>query len=32
MTNIQWITAYEEGLQVAKEQKKPMLLDFFKNG
>ena len=31
-TKITWIHNYEEGLEKARGEKKPMLLDFFKNG
>ena len=30
--NINWINAYEEGLGRAREEKKPLFLDFFKDG
>lgn len=28
----QWLESYETGLEKCKVQKKPMLLDFFKDG
>ncbi len=31
-TKIQWIDSYEAGLERARSEKKPMLLDFFKDG
>ena len=30
--DIQWLSSYEDGLTVAREHKKPLFLDFFKNG
>lgn len=32
MSQIQWLSDYDGGLQRAKQEKKPLLLDFFKNG
>jgi len=29
---VQWLRSYETGLEKSKAQKKPMLLDFFKDG
>jgi hypothetical protein len=31
-TKVQWIGNYEQGLEKARSQEKPLLLDFFKNG
>ena len=31
-TNINWINDYEEGLGRARDEKKPLFLDFFKDG
>ena len=31
-TKINWINDYEEGLERAREEKKPLFLDFFKDG
>jgi hypothetical protein len=32
MMKVQWINAYERGLEQANQQNKPMLLNFFKEG
>jgi hypothetical protein len=31
-TNIKWIDDYEAGLERARDEKKPLFLDFFKDG
>jgi hypothetical protein len=32
MTTVQWANSYEDSLQKAREDKKPLFLDFFKHG
>ena len=32
MATIQWVSDYESGLKAAGETKKPLFLDFFKDG
>jgi hypothetical protein len=32
MANIQWLHKYEEGIKLAREEKMPLFLDFFKDG
>jgi hypothetical protein len=32
MADIQWLHKYEEGINLAREEQKPLFLDFFKNG
>ena len=32
MAMIKWVNSYEDGLKAANEAKKPLFLDFFKNG
>lgn len=29
---VEWMTSYEDGLKRAREENKPILLDFFKDG
>jgi len=29
---VEWMNSYEDGLKRAKEENKPILLDFFKDG
>lgn len=30
--NVQWLRSYETGLEKCQAQKRPMMLDFFKDG
>jgi len=32
MTTIKWANSYEDGLKGAADEKKPLFLDFFKDG
>lgn len=32
MVDIKWVGAYQDGLKAAAEEKKPLFLDFFKDG